>query len=230
MRGELAAELRRLQTASGMSLRQLERETHASSSSLSRYLSGRTVPPWSVVESLCRVAEGRPDDLRPLWERAKTNPTQPADPAPQPERTPRRHRRFLVFAGGVLTGVALALATMLVPAVRTMLGISFQDVPADPYYRVAFLSRDKDGSLRSVWMKTGACPTGGWHRLVTNVPDTARFTATSYVIDEAECPLSVFLDADGQGLGLALDADRRVHDLDSRTDGRVSSLVAYDHR
>lgn len=63
----LAAELRALRIQSGMTLRELEPLTHASDSALSRYLNGSTVPPWPVIESLCRVTEDDPRRLRPIW-------------------------------------------------------------------------------------------------------------------------------------------------------------------
>lgn len=63
----LAAELRAVRERSGKTLRELERLTNASDSALSRYLSGRTVPPWSVIESLCRVAGHDSRRLRSVW-------------------------------------------------------------------------------------------------------------------------------------------------------------------
>lgn len=69
----LAAELRAIREDTGKSLKQLQRTIHVSDSSLSRYLSGQTVPPWDVVEGLCRDA-GRPEavirTLYVLWEQA----------------------------------------------------------------------------------------------------------------------------------------------------------------
>ena len=68
---ELAAELRALREKSHRSLRELQQSTFASDSSLSRYLSGRTVPPWQVVEALCRLADRDPAELRAVWESAR---------------------------------------------------------------------------------------------------------------------------------------------------------------
>jgi len=67
----LAVELRRLRELSGMSLRSLERKVHVSDSSLSRYLAGQSVPPWSVVAALSQLAGQDPESLRELWERAR---------------------------------------------------------------------------------------------------------------------------------------------------------------
>jgi transcriptional regulator with XRE-family HTH domain len=57
----LAVELRKLRKLSGKSLRELEQATLSSDSALSRYLSGQAVPPWQVVEALCRLGGGSPD-------------------------------------------------------------------------------------------------------------------------------------------------------------------------
>ncbi|GAB3832262.1 helix-turn-helix domain-containing protein [Dactylosporangium cerinum] len=70
----LAAKLRILRNRTGKSLRELERLTHTSDSSLSRYLNGSTLPPWTVVAALCRVAGTDPDQLRTLWSAARARP------------------------------------------------------------------------------------------------------------------------------------------------------------
>jgi tetratricopeptide (TPR) repeat protein len=80
---ELAARLRLLQELSGLGVRALARDAGLSSSSLSRYLSGQTVPPWPAVIALCRLVKRDPRPLRPLWERAST-------PLPAPPRTSRQ--------------------------------------------------------------------------------------------------------------------------------------------
>ncbi|MFD8078374.1 tetratricopeptide repeat protein [Streptomyces sp. NPDC059718] len=80
---ELAARLRMLQELSGRGVRALARDTGLSSSSLSRYLTGRTVPPWPAVVALCRLVARDPRPLRPLWERA-------SNPLPAPPRTSRQ--------------------------------------------------------------------------------------------------------------------------------------------
>ncbi|WP_329237085.1 helix-turn-helix domain-containing protein [Actinoallomurus sp. NBC_01490] len=64
----LAAELQALRARTGKSLKELEQLVHASDSSISRYLSGRIVPPWSVIERLSRLAGDEPARLRPLWD------------------------------------------------------------------------------------------------------------------------------------------------------------------
>jgi transcriptional regulator with XRE-family HTH domain len=68
---DLARELRQVRVATGMSLKELERTTASSDSSLSRYLAGTSVPPWAVVEALCLAAKRDPQDLMPLWQAAQ---------------------------------------------------------------------------------------------------------------------------------------------------------------
>ncbi|WP_406173979.1 tetratricopeptide repeat protein [Streptomyces canus] len=80
---ELAARLRLLQELSKRGVRALARDVGLSSSSLSRYLSGQTVPPWPAVIALCRLVQRDPRPLRPLWERA-------SNPLPAPPRTSRQ--------------------------------------------------------------------------------------------------------------------------------------------
>ncbi|MFF0096644.1 tetratricopeptide repeat protein [Streptomyces canus] len=80
---ELAARLRLLQELSKRGVRALARDAGLSSSSLSRYLSGQTVPPWPAVIALCRLVQRDPRPLRPLWERA-------SNPLPAPPRTSRQ--------------------------------------------------------------------------------------------------------------------------------------------
>ncbi|MGV9305822.1 tetratricopeptide repeat protein [Nonomuraea sp. NPDC003727] len=80
---ELAARLRMLQELSGLGVRALARDTGLSSSSLSRYLSGQTAPPWPAVIALCRLVKRDPRPLRPLWERASS-------PLPAPPKSSRQ--------------------------------------------------------------------------------------------------------------------------------------------
>lgn len=76
-RTELAGRLQAIQELSGRSLRELERATGVSSSSLSRYFAGRSLPPWSAVVALCRVVQRDPRPLRDLWEQASRLPPPP---------------------------------------------------------------------------------------------------------------------------------------------------------
>ena len=75
------AQLARIKELSGHSLRALARESGLSSSSLSRYLTGRLVPPWEAVVALCRVVGRDPRPLRAVWAEAAD-----AGAAPAPRR------------------------------------------------------------------------------------------------------------------------------------------------
>ena len=77
----LVAQLTRIQELSGLSLRALARQTGLSSSSLSRYLTGRLVPPWEAVVALCRAVGRDPRPLRAMWTEAAK-----AGAAPAPRR------------------------------------------------------------------------------------------------------------------------------------------------
>ncbi|MEV0129155.1 helix-turn-helix domain-containing protein [Dactylosporangium sp. NPDC050688] len=77
---QLVAQLARIKDLSGLSLRALAARAGLSSSSLSRYLTGRLVPPWEAVVALCKVVGRDPRPLRAVWaEVSKTG----AAPAPR---------------------------------------------------------------------------------------------------------------------------------------------------
>ena len=86
---ELAARLRLLQELSGLGVRALAKDTGLSSSSLSRYLNGQTVPPWPAVVALCRLVKRDPRPLRPLWERTSNPLPAPPKSSRQPRPVPR---------------------------------------------------------------------------------------------------------------------------------------------
>ncbi|MCU7730648.1 NB-ARC domain-containing protein [Actinoplanes sp. KI2] len=74
----LVAQLAQIKQLSGLSLRSLARDAGLSSSSLSRYLTGRLVPPWEAVVALCRVVRRDPRPLRAVWaEAAQAGPAAP---------------------------------------------------------------------------------------------------------------------------------------------------------
>ena len=77
----LVAQLGRIKELSGLSLRALAAKAGLSSSSLSRYLTGRLVPPWEAVVALCRVVARDPRPLRGMWAEAAK-----AGAAPAPRR------------------------------------------------------------------------------------------------------------------------------------------------
>lgn len=107
---ELAARLRMLQELSGLGVRALAKDTGLSSSSLSRYLTGRTVPPWPAVVALCRLVKRDPRPLRPLWERT-------SNPLPAPPKSSRLVRPLprndLPRDAADFTGRAAELAAVL---------------------------------------------------------------------------------------------------------------------
>jgi hypothetical protein len=94
---QLAAELRELRKRSGKSLRELERPTLSSDSSLSRYLAGRALPPWQVVAVLVEEGGGDSVRLHELWSRARQaratarigDQAPPGDPSPDGAVTPQ---------------------------------------------------------------------------------------------------------------------------------------------
>ncbi|MGY0231376.1 ATP-binding protein [Longispora urticae] len=77
----LVGQLSRIKELSGLSLRALAVRAGLSSSSLSRYLAGRLVPPWEAVVALCRVVGRDPRPLRAVWAEAAR-----AGAAPAPRR------------------------------------------------------------------------------------------------------------------------------------------------
>ncbi|MFG2038432.1 ATP-binding protein [Dactylosporangium sp. NPDC048998] len=77
----LVAQLAQIKELSGLSLRALARQAGLSSSSLSRYLTGRLVPPWEAVVALCRAVGRDPRPLRAVWAEATK-----AGAAPAPRR------------------------------------------------------------------------------------------------------------------------------------------------
>jgi len=101
-RQTFAAQLRDVRRRTNKTLRELEKSTFASDSAWSRYLSGRSVPPWRVVEALCIEAGVDPAELHPVWTRAK----HPSSGSP-PQET-----------GRILADDLAVIATQLEQAIR----------------------------------------------------------------------------------------------------------------
>lgn len=72
-REAFARRLRAVRQQSGRSLRELQTATYASDSALSRYLSGKNVPPWNVVAAICDLAGTDPAELRQSWQLARAS-------------------------------------------------------------------------------------------------------------------------------------------------------------
>jgi tetratricopeptide (TPR) repeat protein/transcriptional regulator with XRE-family HTH domain len=68
---DFARQLRAVRDATGRSLRELEKLTHVSNSSLSRYFAGQSPAPWPVVVKLCQIAKQDPRPLRAAWEQSR---------------------------------------------------------------------------------------------------------------------------------------------------------------
>ncbi|GAA3117014.1 tetratricopeptide repeat protein [Streptomyces rectiviolaceus] len=124
---ELAARLRLIQELSGLGVRALARDAGLSSSSLSRYLGGQTVPPWPAVIALCRLVKRDPRPLRPLWERTSNPLPAPPKSSRQGKPTPRNDlpRDVPDFTGreAELAAVLAAVDSHRVVAVDGMAGV-----------------------------------------------------------------------------------------------------------
>ncbi|GAB2605148.1 ATP-binding protein [Kribbella endophytica] len=124
-RTELAGRLQAIQELSGRSLRELERATGISSSSLSRYFAGRSLPPWTSVVALCRLVQRDPRPLRELWEQASR--LAPAPPQARPKVAGRNDLPLDVtdFTGrqAELDAVRASLAAGRAVAIDGMAGV-----------------------------------------------------------------------------------------------------------
>ncbi|NUW37426.1 tetratricopeptide repeat protein [Nonomuraea sp. SMC257] len=138
---ELAAQLRRLQELSGLGVRALAKDTGLSSSSLSRYLNGQTVPPWSAVVALCRLVKRDPRPLRPLWERS-SNPL-PAPPKasrlvpPQPRNDLPRDVPDFTGREAQLAAVLAAVDSHRIVAIDGMAGVGKSCLAVHAAHRLA---------------------------------------------------------------------------------------------
>lgn len=147
---ELATRLRLLQELSGRGVRALARDAGLSSSSLSRYLAGQTVPPWPAVLELCRLVRRDPRPLRPLWERAantlpappKTSrqvapPSPPADAPPPPRNDLPRDVADFTGREPDLAALLAAVRADRVVAVDGMAGVGKTTLAVHAAHRLA---------------------------------------------------------------------------------------------
>ncbi|MFE6286643.1 helix-turn-helix domain-containing protein [Streptomyces sp. NPDC057877] len=138
---ELAARLRLLQELSGLGVRALARDTGLSSSSLSRYLNGQTVPPWPAVVALCRLVRRDPRPLRPLWERTSNPLPAPPKSSRQGRPLPRNDlpRDVPDFTGreAQLTAVLAAVESHRVVSVDGMAGVGKTCLAVHAAHRLA---------------------------------------------------------------------------------------------
>ncbi|MEV6514084.1 helix-turn-helix domain-containing protein [Streptomyces sp. NPDC051642] len=138
---QLAATMRELRSATGLSLAGLATKTPYSKSSWERYLNGKTLPPREAVEALCRLAGEPVGRCVALWELAEaegsgraataaaatpaaSSPAATPPPPPvSPPRPPAPEQRGVV-ALAVLASIcavavtAVVLALLLLPDSR----------------------------------------------------------------------------------------------------------------
>ncbi|MEV7519733.1 tetratricopeptide repeat protein [Streptomyces sp. NPDC091371] len=138
---ELAGRLRALQELSGLGVRALARDAGLSSSSLSRYLSGQTVPPWPAVVALCRLVKRDPRPLRPLWERSSNPLPAPPKASRQVQPKPRNDlpRDVPDFTGreAQLAAVLAAVDSDRIVAVDGMAGVGKTCLAVHAAHRLA---------------------------------------------------------------------------------------------
>ncbi|TVZ79014.1 NB-ARC domain-containing protein [Streptomyces sp. BK340] len=146
---ELAARLRLLQELSGLGVRALARDAGLSSSSLSRYLGGQTVPPWPAVVALCRLVKRDPRPLRPLWERTSNPLPAPPKSSRQVRSLPRNDlpRDAADFTGreAQLAAVLAAVDSHRAVSVDGMAGVGKTCLAVHAAHRLA--ARFRDGLL-----------------------------------------------------------------------------------
>ncbi|MFC4907034.1 helix-turn-helix domain-containing protein [Actinomadura gamaensis] len=238
-RTRLAKRLRRLREVSGRSLKDLEAETHASDSSLSRYLSGKTVPPWQVVEALCRAADEDPDGLRPLWEAARRARQRGEPPGidEEPEVSAastavppaavsrwRRGQALLLVAAGVLLGVA---GSQVVTVVEGWNAHPSGSAVRGPHFSVTLMEQTGGAAATAIWSFNSRCGNADEYRLTYDLPISVQHRATAYRLDRADCTVKLFDGVGGSGVGEPLADDQKLHPVPPELVRRGSSLVAY---
>jgi transcriptional regulator with XRE-family HTH domain len=162
---QLAGELRALRGRTGRSLKELQDLVHASDSSLSRYLSGRIVPPWPVVDRLCELAREDPAGPRALWEhvqseRHRTGRCVPVprlgqelEPETEPEPEPEPRAVAWYRRHPALAVAALVTATALVSGGLGIWG-GLQLAPRRP--RTALIAQQDSACRNWPWPTTSS--------------------------------------------------------------------------
>ncbi|WP_409464977.1 helix-turn-helix domain-containing protein [Amycolatopsis sp. GA6-003] len=103
----LAAELRRVKQAAGLSYAELQSRTPYSRSSLERYINGKALPPKEAVRAIAEACGSDPRRLAELWDQADQARAAGT----------RRRRRWACWrmAAAVAAGAALTFALSVVP-------------------------------------------------------------------------------------------------------------------
>lgn len=246
--GRLAAALRDIRELAGLSLRMLERHTHVSDSSLSRYLAGRALPPWPVVEAMCRLAERDPQSLRPEWEAAKkelstsagrcsaddakeqNQYTAPSEPAAGMLGLPRARAAFIFSLGLAVGAIGSAVVGQMLESAPVTAGADLAaDAPSqdDGYAQVSLFTAGADDSLALLWSKTIPCASVAGYRHVVALPEHTSDKATAYLVAHSDCTVKLFQGAGGRGYGEELTSDGRSHVLSTHTSQRAMAVVTY---
>lgn len=131
----LAEAMRMLRRESGRSLKELERLTATSDSSLSRYVNGTATPPWSVVDALCQAVGRDPAELRDVWEDARRSRLDRYGGRGEDGRPPvvgtdlvtTRPVVGLVVPRGVAVGLVTVVVGVVAAALVVLLGRSAVD-------------------------------------------------------------------------------------------------------
>lgn len=228
----LAAELRGLRDVSGKSLRELEKCTHISDSSLSRYLSGQALPPWPVVQALATTAGRDTESLRTLWSAARQARDRRTDTLENGRAArncevnsagnaeTRRWRLPLAVAIGLVVGLA-------VQPLVARIASSTVSVTDGPYFTIDLLVSSSGSAQRMMWTDTARCGNADEYRLTYDLPTGAQHRATAYRVRHADCTVKLFDGISGTGYGEILNADNEIHALSPRISTDGVSIVAY---
>ncbi|GAA2158113.1 helix-turn-helix domain-containing protein [Actinomadura napierensis] len=181
----LLTELRELRSASGHDLRSLERRTHASRSSWSRWLGGETFLPRTAVTALAQVCGGDRPRLEALWDvadQARTSAAPETPPAPPdadapdpaeptteepppeaaPEAAPPRKRVPRTVLIGAVAGCALACGAVGV-LLGTTLRTNAQEAPGPSARHGASPAHATRAAVRTTYRHEVLARAKSWH-------------------------------------------------------------------